>query len=644
MKSKNYTLNQVISYKKLPWIITISFFIILLTISTIHHPHWINAEADGMYFLNVGKQILSGDAESVKLYDAPVGGPIIYASLESLLHDGFNIEKTISLLSGTGIVFFSYYIIRNFFGAKIALVGQLFVAFSPRLEILSMTAVNILLPTFLVFAGLYFLTKERTVLLDYALVGIFLGASFMIRYQALPILLGVLIFILIRNKKIKTNIGIAAIVLIFFIFAAAPLFAYNLITYDKLIDSEPNLYPILMNEYKTPQWNEYMVNAIITNESTAIFHDLELFFKNYFHNLFYQNPSTLFNFGTLSNASVIPIIPFIVLIPVFGGVVYLMKLENKKKQTYGLCIVLLISISIIVGTESPEYLYILLLFPIIFLIFCNHKKIKTNILALLVIVTIYSLFMAIVPLGSAELVASIWIFIPAMVSLFFVDVIKEIAKKFTANLRIINKTSKYFSIFFIGLILLMNLGVATKSFENTFYTGTFSSFEDEIFETINGVTLEKQGLEDKIIGNILKEQNGIENSYVIGNSVLPTYYANSKFVFTSFYEGRGGGTMNEFVNQENWSDLELHFSNVNSYPSNREKTQHENPDYLFFINYYQSAGKTMWCDYPPIHDYVCKNDRIESLEPGNPSIPSNFETLYYSNETGTVLYKIHHDE
>ena len=102
--------------------------------------------------------------------------------------------------------------------------------------------------------------------------------------------------------------------------------------------------------------------------------------------------------------------------------------------------------------------------------------------------------MAIVPLGSAELMASIWIFIPAMVSLFFVDVIKEIAKKFTANLRIINKTSKYFSIFFIGLILLMNLGVATKSFENTFYTGTFSSFEDEIFETINGVTLEKQGL------------------------------------------------------------------------------------------------------------------------------------------------------
>ena len=37
--------------------------------------------------------------------------------------------------------------------------------------------------------------------------------------------------------------------------------------------------------------------------------------------------------------------------------------------------------------------------------------------------------MAIVPLGSAELVASIWIFIPAMISLFFVDVIKEIAKK-----------------------------------------------------------------------------------------------------------------------------------------------------------------------------------------------------------------------
>jgi hypothetical protein len=597
-----------------------------------------------MYFLNVGKQILSGDGESVKLFDAPVGGPIIYASLESLLHDGFNIEKTISLLSATGIVFFSYYIIRNFFSVKIALVGQLFVAFNPRLEILSMSAVNTLLPVFLVFAGLYFLTKERTVLLDYALVGIFLGASFMIRYQALPILLGVLIFILIRNKKIKTNIGVAAIVLIFFIFAAAPLFAYNLITYDKLIDSEPNLFPILFNKYQTPQWHEYMTNAVITNESTAIFHDLELFFKNYFHNLFYNNPSVLFNFGTLSNASIIPIIPFIVLIPVFGGVVYLMKLENKKKQTYGLCIVLLISISIIVGTESPEYLYILLLFPIIFLIFYNHKKIKPNILALLVIVTIYSLFMGMVPLSTAEHMFSILIFIPAMASLFFVDVIKEIVKKFTANLHIINKTSKYFSIFFIGLILLMNLGVTTKSFENIFYTGTFSSFEDEIFETINGVSLEKRGLEEKIIGNILKEQNGIENSYAIGNNVLPTYYANSKFVYATFYEGSGGGTMNEFANQESWNKLEIYFSNVNSNPSIREKIQHSIPDYLFFINHYQGPLGERACPIgPSLHD-VCNNDRIESLEPGNPSIPSNFEILYYSNETGTVLYKIHHDE
>jgi 4-amino-4-deoxy-L-arabinose transferase-like glycosyltransferase len=627
---QNHLFNKIINSNKSPWFVTIGFFVILLSITIIHHPHWIESESDGLLFLNIGKQLLSADSTNVKLLDAPVGGPILFASLDLIFHDGFNVEKIISLLSGTGIVLFSYYIIRNIFSAKIALVAQLFVAFNPRLEILSMSAVNGLLPILFIFMGLYFVTKDRTRLLDYALCGIFLGTSFMIRYQALPVLLGVLIFLLIRNKNIKLNFRIALIVLIFFIFTATPLFAYNLTTFDKIIDSEPNVYPTLFYSYQTPQWHQYMENAIISNERTAIFNDSELFLKNYSHNLFYNNPNILFNFGTLSSASIIPVIPFISLIPVFCGLLYVLKLENTKKQFIGFSIVALISILFVIGTNSLQNLYALLILPIIFLVFFNFRKIKSNILALLIITTVYSLFMGIIPLGAAEHVFPIWILIPMMSSLFFVVIIKEILKKFSKNSLRINKTTKILPIALIVLILLMNLGVTAKSFENTFYDGTFTSLENEIFELFDDVTLEKRGLEEKIIGNILKEQEGIENSYVMSNGVLPTYYANSKFLFTYFQEGEKDDTIDEFLKRENWSEFQIFYSNIVSNPNDRYNIKNPIPDYLIYNENY-------W-----LHPWFDNDLKVLFEKLGNPINSSNFEKIYQSNKTGTVVYKINY--
>jgi 4-amino-4-deoxy-L-arabinose transferase-like glycosyltransferase len=621
--------NKIINSKKSPWFVTISFFVILLVITTIHHPHWVESEADGLLFLNIGKQILSGDGANIKLVHAPVGGPIIFASLESVIHDGFNIEKIISLISGSGIVFLSYFIIRNIFSPKIALVGQLFVAFNPRLEILSMSAVNGLLPILLIFIALYFVTKDRTRLLDYALCGIFLGISFMIRYQALPVLLGILIFLLIRNKNIKLNFKIGLIVLIFFVFAATPLFAYNLTTFDKIIDSEPNILPTLFYLDQTPEWHEYMENAAVSGESMAIFNDSEIFLKNYSYNLFYQNPNILFNFGTLSSASIIPVIPFIMLIPFFGGLLYLIKFENKKKQLIGLSVITLISIFFIIGTGSYHNLYVLLLFPVIFLVFYNFKRIKPNILILLVITTVFSLFMALVPLGAAEQIFPIWILMPVLSSLFFVVVIKNFFKTFSSNSFKINKISKSFSIFFIILILLMNLGVAIKSFENTFYDGIFISLENEFFDNI---PLEKRGLEEKMIGNILKEQEGIENSYVMGNSILPTYYANSKYLFTYYQEGENGDTLDEFLKRENWSEFQIYYSNLHSNPNDRKNTKNPIPDYIIYPKeFYQ-------------HPWFDNDLKILFEKLGNPINSSNFEKIYQSNKTGTVVYKINYEK
>ena len=142
-------------------LIALGFFIITSYVAFFHHTYWTIFDQDGLVYLVGGKQILNGDAANVQFVNAGPGGPVLYAVLDSIFHDGFFVVKLVSLLSGTGIVFFSYYIIKNIFDEKVALVGQLFVAFNPWFSILPTQALNDLLPVFLAIFSLYFLTKER---------------------------------------------------------------------------------------------------------------------------------------------------------------------------------------------------------------------------------------------------------------------------------------------------------------------------------------------------------------------------------------------------------------------------------------------------------------------------------------------------
>jgi len=137
------------SRTKYSLLITICFFIITAYVSFFHHVYWTIFDQDGLIYLVGGKQILNGDATNVQFVNAGPGGPVLYGVLDSIFHDGFFVVKLVSLLSGTGIVFFSYYIIKNIFDEKIALVGQLFIAFNPWFSILSTQALNDLLPIFL---------------------------------------------------------------------------------------------------------------------------------------------------------------------------------------------------------------------------------------------------------------------------------------------------------------------------------------------------------------------------------------------------------------------------------------------------------------------------------------------------------------
>ena len=134
---------EVLKSNKYPILITIGFFLVTTYVSFFHHNFWTIFDQDSLIYLSGGQQIIAGVGENVScsiMRDQP--DQFFLRLLESVLKDGLSAIKIISILSGTGIVFFSYMVLKNVFSAKIALVGQLFIAFNPWLGILSTSPVK----------------------------------------------------------------------------------------------------------------------------------------------------------------------------------------------------------------------------------------------------------------------------------------------------------------------------------------------------------------------------------------------------------------------------------------------------------------------------------------------------------------------
>ena len=135
--------------------------------------------------------------------------------------------------------------------------------------------------------------------------------------------------------------------------------------------------------------------------------------------------------------------------------------------------------------------------------------------------------------------------------------------------------------------------------------------------------------EQKLIGELLAKQPGIEDSFVMSSTATIPYYANSKFLHTSFIEGNENDSIEKFITRENWSSHHLESSDLLSNPSDRYHLQSPVPDYIV----YNPTG-------------LAQNSKVEKAlydilsDPKNPNIPSNFELIYKSSEF--VVYKIHH--
>ncbi len=575
----------------LPIIITIGFFLSTSYLAFFQNLVW--TETDGIYYLNFGRAILDDNGKNVIIVNGQIGTSVLFAFLESIFHDAFIVQKTIAVLSGSGIVFFSFLITRNIFDFRIATVVALFFAFQPRLHFVSTQALNELLPVLMIMTSLFLLTRKQQTIIHYVLIGTILGFSSIFRLQSTFVLIAILIFLLIRSKNIRKNISSVLIVSVFFLLALSPQVIYTFTTHDEIWDAFPGFYIGNWYYFQTSEWHDQVLNSPDIDLTSIIFLDVDLFFKNYFSNLFFFNPDKLFNFGTLDNLSIVPFIPFISVVFLISGIVYM-------------------------KTSLP-------------------KSTRNNFLPLLILPIVYLPLVSLMPVYRSWQLLPILLPIVILSSVFLVDAVPKIISKFKKQSS--PNDFKFISVVIIIVILLLNLGFIYKLVDASFYGNTSKEidFQNEITTFFQHRDISKQpSMEIKYIAEILSKEPNIKDSYIMAKSPSVPYYTNSNFIFSEFIEGEKDDSITDFLHRVSWNDYEIFQSNIHSYPPNRMNNVLPMPDYLIYQPhvsdpYFANYGKS-------------NNKNLEILlNPNNENIPNNFKLLYKSNQTNTVVYEIIHN-
>ena len=616
--------------KKYPVLITIVFFLITAYISFFHHGFWTIFDQDGLFYLSAGRQIIAGVGENVSLLNAGPAGPVLFALLESVLKDGLFATKLISILSGTGIVFFSYMVFKNIFNFKIALVGQLFIAFNPWIGILSTSQLNDLLPVFISILSFYFITKKDIKLIDVIFSASILGIAFMFRAQPIVFLFAIIVFLIILRKKPRFKIFAVTLLIVFFVLCCSPMLLYNYTVHDKIMDSNSNYYVAVHSKYYTQEWKDFLLDNM--DKGSAIFSNPDLFFKNYFYNMFYGQPSNLFGFENKVSSSLIPVIPIIGAIPVLGGLIYSLKIPASKKTLIIVISAAAITTALVFLLGSfQDHFFAIIILPLIVLGLQNIHKVDKKFLLLIILAVIFSIVMAVLPLRSYKHFLYLWIFLAPLCSIFFVSVIPRLFLKIQntklspAKILEKQKSSKVIISVIISLILLANLGYSYVTIEVI----TTGNSVDIILENLKSPFSEKINPNKSDLNNIvtiLKNQPDIENSYVMANYIFFADIANAKWIAVSFHEGPEDDSIDNYIIRKNWKGWEIFLSNINSKPMDRYYLNHVIPDYLI---------------YSP---KLFHHESLKVLtDPTNSEIPENFELLYKSPYSGITAYKINHN-
>ena len=631
-KKFNYTIQS----NKFPLLITLIFFLAVSYTGFVHHNYWIQ-DQDGIHFLNGGKQVISGDGKNVYFSDLPISGPIFFASLNTWFEDGFTLMKISSIISGSASVLLVFFIIRNVFDYKTALIGQLLFAISPWFSYFSFQAEPETLFTFFILVSMYFITKKDLRYNHLILIGVAIGLSFLVRYQSVVVLITMCIFLLIHTKKIQINLSHVALVLVFFLIVISPLLIYNYSQFGNPLSINANFYMQFSAHYQNPEWKEQVYLFAIEDKGTidAIFLDFELFQKNYFYNLAYNIPNKLFNFFDTTNTSLTPAIPLIGMIPVIGGLLYVMKINTTKINLVVIFATAGITTSIVLlFGDLGIHFFVIIAIPLFILSLMNIKKIQLNLLPLLILLVLFSVITSIVRLSYAEQFFVIWLPIIILSAVFFSKLIPIMFYKIRGNKeQQYNKQLLIIIFFIICMIFLANVGYEYVLIRATSSGIPFVSISEEIRNFPMKGDLEKIGKEVEEIGNILSKQNGIENSNVLANQFYYSHYFPANFVMGQFHEGPENDTIENYITRENWDEIEIYHSNVHSIPLLKETTNNLRIDYLIFElrQSYKSQKQ---------HEYL----HVLS-DPNSPLVPPNFEVLYSSDwPRNVVLYKINYDD
>ncbi len=202
----------------------------------------------------------------------------------------------------------------------------------------------------------------------------------------------------------------------------------------------------------------------------------------------------------------------------------------------------------------------------------------------------------------------------------------------------LNQDFRLIIIILVVAILLTNVGYSYKALMIWLYADTFDGITNEFLKLFQKRDLTPKGLKYKQIGEMLGQQPNITDSYIMASENAYAHYANSKFLFSYFQEGKLNETLNEFITRENWSDYDIYFSNIHSLPGDRYDLNHPVPDYLI----YESPNNRMKYLFGNYTERFNANKIL--FEPNNPKIPPNFELIYHSIEAGVIVYKINHNE
>ena len=622
--------------RKIPILVTIAFFLITSYVAAFHHNYWI-IDHDGQNYLHAGQQILAGNGNNVKLHNAPIGGPVIYAFLNQFFDNGFAVMKSIAVLSASGAVFFSYYILNNIFNRKIALVGQLFFAINPWLGFFAFQAENELLPIFLISISLYLITKKELKFQDIVIMGFLLGIATSIRFQTFIVLFTSVIYLFLYCKKIRQSFYFIMILSLIFLVTLSPVIFYNYTTHGSIFDTNAAWSMQFYNEYQYPEWKEKMLEINFYNGSTldAILVDTDLFFKNYFYNLFYGMSNRLLNFNYDNiNSSILNAIPILGFLPIIGGFIYLFKIKANKNN-----LIILLSSStfttflIFILGDINVHFFAIIGIPLLLLGLFNIKNVQKNALPLLILPVIFLLLMSILLLRAGEHFFIIWFSMSMFGGIFFAEILPQLFKKLQRKIKSDSKIILYFTVIIISVVLLSNFGYSYVLYNTTHSGVPYVGIEQEFAKLFQERQLEKVGMEVKEIGDLLSAQPNIENSYVMLPAYHYPYYINGKTVLGTFSEGIPNDTFENYVTRKNWNETEIFNSNIHSFPIDRQNINNPKPDYLIYALNKLDGG-------PGQHEYL-KN----LANPESSLIPENFEMLYFSNKTSTihVVYKINYE-